>query len=378
MRLDRIADCYGALIRKLARVTSGGPLIPQLEGLRFVAISSVVLTHIADFFLVKSRQAWVPAADSLWARAIHGGGYGVQLFFVISGFLLALPFAKWHLGSRKPVYLKRYYLRRLKRLEAPYLLSLLLYSLALFFISHISLLDILPHLAASSLYLHAAIYHTLSTISSVTWSLEVEVQFYILAPFLGLIFLIRNPAVRRAVLLGSCAVFMAWQAANGIGDDRGRASLLNYLQYFLVGIFLADLYLSRWEGERPQPHLGWDLAFLGSLAVVPLLEGNPLRLSLVLPFLCFVVVYSQFNGRIFQSLLSMSFPRTVGGMCYSLYLLHFRLVPAFSNLTKDVDLGPYFLPGFIFQSLAVGLPILVLCSFYFAAVEKPCMQKGRP
>ena len=73
----------------------------------------------------------VPYAEdpshSVIARVLEHGNYGVQLFFVISGFVLALPFASHYLCQTRAVSLRAYFLRRLTRLEPPYVLSMLLF-----------------------------------------------------------------------------------------------------------------------------------------------------------------------------------------------------------------------------------------------------------
>jgi peptidoglycan/LPS O-acetylase OafA/YrhL len=55
---------------------------------------------------------------------------------------------------------------------------------------------VLPHLAASVGYMHYLIFQAPSAINSVAWSLEIEVQFYILAPLLSMVFAIRNGDLR--------------------------------------------------------------------------------------------------------------------------------------------------------------------------------------
>src|SRR5687768_7994733 len=68
--------------------------------------------------------------NAYWRNFIMEGGYGVSIFFMISGFILSLPFAKNHFDKRpdrKPISLKRYYLRRLVRLEPPYLIALIIF-----------------------------------------------------------------------------------------------------------------------------------------------------------------------------------------------------------------------------------------------------------
>ena len=59
----------------LRRITSKGTFIPEIDGLRFVAIASVVMYHLRGFLSPESRLA------------AHGYR-GVNLFYVISGFVL--------------------------------------------------------------------------------------------------------------------------------------------------------------------------------------------------------------------------------------------------------------------------------------------------
>jgi peptidoglycan/LPS O-acetylase OafA/YrhL len=62
---------------------------------------------------------------SFW-QIIGAGSFGVWIFFALSGFILALPFAEWRICGGKPVTLKKYYFRRLTRIEPPYLVNLAL------------------------------------------------------------------------------------------------------------------------------------------------------------------------------------------------------------------------------------------------------------
>ena len=71
---------------RLRRITSSGDYIPEIDGLRFVAILSVVLYHLYGF--LPNSGAGLPLQP-----AVSHGYRGVNLFYVISGFVLALPFA---------------------------------------------------------------------------------------------------------------------------------------------------------------------------------------------------------------------------------------------------------------------------------------------
>ncbi len=103
------------------RITSSGTFIPEIDGLRFIAITSVVLYHVVIWLNVKDEKLYSDASyyPNLYNLFKHGD-IGVPLFFVISGFVLGLPFASYHINNGKPVSVKNYFLRRLTRLATLY------------------------------------------------------------------------------------------------------------------------------------------------------------------------------------------------------------------------------------------------------------------
>src|SRR5215831_727254 len=115
------------LAGKLSRVTSTGELIPEVDGLRFIAISVVLFHHLLAMFLsgsgrspaVRTHAEWAAAAGQSWLVTLaYCGHFGVNLFFVISGFILALPFAKRAFNEQAAPGLKSYYLFRLRSAAA--------------------------------------------------------------------------------------------------------------------------------------------------------------------------------------------------------------------------------------------------------------------
>ena len=170
-----------------------------MDGLRFAAIGMVILFHLNGYLTAKSPLYSAAPPHSDWlAQAAIVGFRGVELFFVISGFILGLPFAAHYLKGAAPVNLRKYYLRRLTRLEPPYIVALLLLFILAAGIEGAPPASFYPHLAASLFYLHSLIYGTFSPAMGVAWSLEIEVQFYILVPLLTLLFAIRNRKLRRS------------------------------------------------------------------------------------------------------------------------------------------------------------------------------------
>lgn len=103
------------------RITSTGNFIPEIDGLRFIAISSVVLYHLSGFLTAKDVKQYTDIFDYSFLKEILSHGHlGVPLFFVISGFILGMPFAKFHIAKEKPVSLKKYFLRRLTRFNSSF------------------------------------------------------------------------------------------------------------------------------------------------------------------------------------------------------------------------------------------------------------------
>lgn len=108
----------------LQRITSSGKFIPEIDGLRFLAILSVVLFHINGLILIYDKHV-INKNNIIYnfINYILSHCYlGVPLFFVISGFILSMPFANYYLKGQNKPELKKYFVRRLTRLEPPYIL----------------------------------------------------------------------------------------------------------------------------------------------------------------------------------------------------------------------------------------------------------------
>jgi peptidoglycan/LPS O-acetylase OafA/YrhL len=108
------------LLDRLRRITRDGTWIPETDGLRFLAIVSVMLFHFSGELQQRSGHliSIEPRYDWLFSM-IGNGDRGVRLFFIISGMILAMPFARQYLLQAKKVSLRKYYMRRLTRLEPP-------------------------------------------------------------------------------------------------------------------------------------------------------------------------------------------------------------------------------------------------------------------
>ena len=360
---------------QLRRIMTSGTWIPQIDGLRFVAIVSVVLFHLVGQLRERTGHpiAVQPRYDVL-VRMVSNGDRGVLLFFVISGYILARPFLRQHRLGGKPVSIAAYYLRRVTRLEPPYILSLLLYTAA-FMAFGMRLGPMLPHLAASMFYLHNLIYRNVSTINFVTWSLEMEIQFYLLAPLLGALYLVRNTALRRSLLLALILAGGAFSLyANAHDTAIWRWTILNNLHFFLTGFLLADLV----EGQRqPWRNAAWDAVSLIGWPIVFLLPRVNPTLAWV-PLLILPLYLAAFYGPASNWFFRRPFVALGGGMCYSIYLMHMLIVSIVFKATRHLAVFSDFLLNYTLQVATLGTAIALLGTLYFVLIERPCMDPQWP
>jgi len=371
-----------AILRALSRVTSSGRFIAEIDGLRFVAIVSVVGFHAHNIFF----PANPPLPDvtsglrSVISYLIHTGWFGVQLFFIISGFILAMPFAEQHLSNGPRVRLGRYFVRRLTRLEPPYLISLtVLVCLQLYFDGK-DLRTLIPHFLAHATYLHGAFYGSIDSpgyvaINHVLWSLEIEIQFYVLAPFLCLVFALRGGRwPRRAVIV--LGIVLGTLVTHYYGSPALMTTLAGHIRWFLIGFLLADVYLTEWR-SAPEKSGGWDIAGALAWASWPFLLASPRASEWLVPPVLLVAYLAAFRGRILNRFFANPWIAVVGGMCYTIYLYHIALIWWLRQFLTAYVFGPIqydVLPASLLQWLAICVTVVLASIPLFLWFEKPFMR----
>jgi len=308
------------------------------------------------------------------------GGFGVDLFFVISGFVISLPFASHHLESGPPVRLRNYYLRRLTRLEPPFIICVTL-CFALFVVAKgLNFKELLPHYLATATYSHNIVYRSFSPINPVTWSLEVEIQFYVIAPLIAYVFSISRCGARRALLVTLIAGASVLQPALRVIDT---INVLQFMQFFLTGFLLADIYVSDWKRAPTTGYL-MDAAGLAALAAVYWATGNHDYVSYRPAWIAvsciglFVGCCAAFRGRISSRILSNPWIVVIGGMCYTIYLYHCQIFSLLGRATMSIQITHIPLVNFF---IAAGLMVPVMLaasSVLFLLFEKPFMRRDWP
>lgn len=361
------------MLSRFTRITSGGAFIPEIDGLRFFAIMSVVLYHLNEYLKIHGSEAFRESAEtSILNLALLQGHFGVQLFFVISGFILAIPFAEHYMNKAGLPALGRYYKRRLTRLEPPYIVNIAVLFVFLLIIQGEKFGDFFTHFLASIVYLHNAVYGEASAVNGVAWSLEVEVQFYLLAPFLSLVFLLGNKWLRRSVIVAGILIFSYF-----FGGREYHIFLLGEIQYFLAGFLLADVFLVEWK-KAPARNRWFDLVGIIVLAAMWFVATNRFYVKSLLPFLILVAYIAAFRGVFWNSLTRNRWLVVIGGMCYTIYLYHFQFVALLARTTLDLRIGQSYALN-CFLQIALVVPLVVIASaFLFVALERPFMVRNWP
>ncbi|MEV4419744.1 acyltransferase [Patulibacter sp. NPDC049589] len=185
------------------------PHVSALDGLRGTAALGVAVGHV--WLYVKGDGA---APDGRLLNGLLGEGrLGMPLFFVLSGFLIFRPFAAAALDGRAQPRLWPYALRRGARIVPAYWLVILASALLLAFLEHPAAQpasEVMSYLVFLQNYREG----THGGIDPPTWSVAVEVSFYVAVPLLGLAAAracrrLRRPAARRRVLAAVCLLIAA-------------------------------------------------------------------------------------------------------------------------------------------------------------------------
>lgn len=362
-------------IPQLRRITSSGTYVPEIDGLRFIAIMSVVCFHIlrmTEIYTNARYQSPHSLLGAFFGNMVDHGYRGVSLFFAISGFVLGLPFARHYLAGEKGVNLKAYFLRRVTRLEPPYIANLLI-RLPLTPAAHnLTWAFVMPHFFASLIYCHTLIYGEAPLVHGPSWSLEVEVQFYILAPLLAVIFFRKNDFVRYfsllAIIIG--AGFLQVPHVNSV---RAELSILNYGQYFLAGFLVADLYVTRLP-KLPKSIL-WDIAAVPLWCFV--FSGSNTATHIWIPLITVLLYCGAFQGVLIRWFLRRTWVATIGGMCYSIYLTHSLALQGAYKVFSKLPIHGWW-PKLIVSEILIVPILLAVGTGFFLLIERPCMDKNWP
>ncbi|MFY7067349.1 acyltransferase family protein [Nocardiopsis changdeensis] len=312
---------------------------PEVQGLRAVAVLLVLVYHLDPSLL-------------------PGGYVGVDVFFVISGFLITSLLYREASGQGR-VSVARFYARRVRRLLPAATVVLVVTGAASYFLLPVTrLTDTMWQLVASAAYVEnlylarQSVDYLASEVAPSPvqhfWSLSVEEQFYLVWPLLFILW----AALRRrgagtgtlVALLGSLlAASLLWSVATTGGEPSAYFLPTTRAWELAVGGLLAVGLAHGRLSERVRLPLGWaGLAAIVAAAVF-YDEATPFPgWAALLPVLgaAAVIAAEHVQGPLSASApLSTAPARWVGDVSYSLYLWHWPLIVLALAVTGRDELG---------------------------------------
>jgi peptidoglycan/LPS O-acetylase OafA/YrhL len=316
------------------------PHISAINGLRGLAILGVLFHHLAKPSLTDhTPAAWLPAISP----AIGCGWTGVGLFFVLSGFVLFLPYAKGSRGISGPADIGQFYRRRVVRLAPAFYVSALV-TLAVFYQPTPAFWAQAREILSWTYIFDREIYQP--PLNWALWSIGTEVLFSLAFPAL-VVLAARIGAVRLLlatlpIALAVRAVALSQEAAFTGPVWLGDGLLIGRLDEFLYGMAVAELFATARLPARPALLLGVGLSLLAAswLLFDACFRGRlpPVAAAFVncLLDLGFAALLSAalMPGR-WSRLLSRGPLQTLGIICYSIFLWHLPI----SNLVARSGVG---------------------------------------
>ena len=333
----------------------------RLQGLRGIAVIAVLIFHL--------EPSWLP-----------GGFLGVDVFFVLSGFLIGGMLCR-SLQDHGRINVLDFYKRRFTRIvPAALVVALLAFPLSYFVLLPSDMRDFSASMVgAVTLTLNKMVANNIGYFSPLAetqpllhyWSLIVELHFYLLIPWIFSVFKHRTRWLIASLLLLS-VVSLLYSNYLSFEDPRNNYYLLPSRAWeLLLGVITFILFQTFFKNHFTYSSLGplFLVIVLGCFLLFNPTVNHPSFISLV-PVLssCFLIVclMSQTERASMQWLGSPIFV-FIGNISFSLYLWHNVLVVILKS-SGALDQ--------IYLTLFVALGSVLLAFITWVLVEKPFMGQG--
>jgi len=358
------------MIRPVARTT----YVPHIDGLRAVAVLSVIVYHL--------KNAWLP-----------GGFSGVDIFFVISGFVVSASLAEFR-NSTPLAFFPYFYARRILRIVPALVVCLV--------VTHVAAMLFIPWAWLSHTSQQTGIFAFFGLSNFVlattgndyfspraefnpfthTWSLGVEEQFYLIFPPLFAAWIAGGRARRWSTLLFAAGLVasLAW-AAWLARTERNLAFYMLYTRFWelAAGVLLyqAFVWLGHEFSERDRPMTWWShgVSILSvALIGIGFARSHPWTFpypGALLPVVGTLGLLGALHGRRGEGpvkyLLEHPVVVFIGQISYSLYLWHWPVFVVF-RWTAGLEATSA-------KIAAVALTFMLAIASYYA-IERPPRRAG--
>lgn len=319
--------------------------LPELNGIRAIAIILVILHHcyLAVGSASFSKYKYANIFSKIFSKICENGRMGVDIFFVLSGFLIGGQLLKNIIENNK-IELKKFYLKRIFRIFPAYYFCLIIFIILFYGIENLSIQKFISHL----LYFQNYWYN----IYEITWSLAVEEQFYLILPFLLFIFKDKMRSSNKYVLILFSVIILIPFANRCIIYSK----LTNIFDSKMIGLKIFGAF-----------HTRFDQLFIGVLCAYIYYKFrfrmNNKMFVLITQYLsaCLFLVliyYSGMNGSFYKIVIQF----TLIGISVGIFILSSVLIKSF--ISKILSLKIF---GFIAR---ISYPLYLYHYFSIWIIDK--------
>lgn len=345
-----------------------------LDGLRGVAILLVMgfhyFYHLESFYY---KSTLYPYGETFSNTLIFKYGYmGVELFFIISGFVIAMT-----LESSRSVL--DFVIRRFVRIWPALIISAILtffllnWSEAPFALTRRQFWpNFLPSLTLTPTALWSGLFPKVDFVTGVYWSLVVEIRFYMIAAILFWLFardrLARNLVIFTVVIYVARALLRrVMPGYNGVFD---ALFIPDYMPWFAAGAVFYELYKERLTKAVALVMLAVMYAMIARISINYAVIGRDPVIASTAALLFLGPFWLLSTRPAAVGFLEIRPLVWIGECSYSIYLYHYAVgMILISQISKTIGLGPQLL-----LVAAASLFVLMVGRISFATVENPARR----
>ncbi len=359
--------------------------VPQIDGLRAIAIMLVVSFHYINNQLINSRLY----LGKLSAKLFSFGWAGVDLFFVLSGFLIGGILIS---NKNKQNYFSTFYIRRFLRIIPNYYLLVIIFvlicSAPLFwgksYLASNTVLPLWSYFTMLQNLFMAKLNNMGNAAMSVTWSIAIEEQFYLIMP---LIIYFTNTKILPYLLIifiVAAIFFRSIYSVAGVSFNIPAYVLLPCrMDAISFGVLLAwinvEYGIENFVSKHYKTLLG--LLLFSAITCITLFTiyqdiGIIRNTLFALFFTCCIAIALGKSNSIYSQLLTNKTLNWIGKISYSLYLFHYLILRS----TKVVFAKSHNLqnPLWLFTASVTALIVSIFFSWLvYKFLESPIVAFGK-
>lgn len=217
--------------------------LSPLDGVRAIATILIFVHHLW-------QQSWIGYSIKLTESSylfnfwkLQQYGYiAIDILFVLSGFCLFYPVARAMFGETKETSIKTFYLKRARRIWPAYtvlLIIMLIFPIFAYAVPGKGQIGLtLKHYLSHMFFIHNFFPETIGSTISTAWTMPIEVQFYILFPFICMFFK-KKPVLSFAAILIITQCIRMYYCANFDADPFNQGITFLYIDIFAWGMLSA-------------------------------------------------------------------------------------------------------------------------------------------